>query len=59
MDWYKLHRKHDDATCRAGRKLAYTAHTVVVENPDTKGMTGSAKDTSETPGRQEFVFVAV
>ncbi|MCE2467613.1 MAG: transposase [Caldilineaceae bacterium] len=52
----KLHRKRarkrDDATHQASRKLADTAHTVVVENVNTKGMTQSAKGTAEKPSRQ-------
>ncbi len=48
----KLQRKRDDATHQASRKLADTAHTVVVEDPDTKGMTQSAKGTVEAPGQQ-------
>ncbi len=48
----KLHRKRDDATHQASRKLADTAHTVVVEDPDTKGMTQSTKGTVEAPGKQ-------
>ncbi len=50
----KLHRKHkrkrDDATHQASRTLAETAHTVVVEDLNTKGMTQSAKGTREEPG---------
>ena len=38
-------RKRDDATHQASRKLADTAHTVVVEDLNTKGMTKSAKGT--------------
>ncbi|MYA03534.1 MAG: IS200/IS605 family element transposase accessory protein TnpB, partial [Caldilineaceae bacterium SB0664_bin_22] len=45
-------RKRDDATHQASRKLADTAHTVVVEDLNTKGMTKSAKGTVEKPGRQ-------
>ena len=52
----KLHRKRarkrDDATHQASRKLADTAHTVVVEDLNTKGMTQSAKGTAEKPSRQ-------
>ena len=52
----KLHRKRarkrDDATHQASRKLADTAHTVVVEDLNTKAMTKSAKGTVEKPGRQ-------
>ncbi len=50
----KLHRKRkrkrDDATHQASRTLADTAHTVVVEALNTKGMTASAKGTREEPG---------
>ena len=45
-------RKRDDATHQASRKLADTAHTVVVEDLNTKGMTKSAKGTVEAPGQQ-------
>ena len=52
----KLHRKRarkrDNATHQASRTLADTAHTVVVEDLPTKGMTQSAKDTMEAPGQQ-------
>ena len=51
----KLHRKHrrqrDDTTHQASRKLAETAHTVMVEDLNTKAMTKSAKGTVEAPGR--------
>jgi putative transposase len=51
----KLHRKRarkrDDATHQTSRKLADTAHTVVVEDLNTKGMTASAQGTEEQPGR--------
>ena len=43
-------RKRDDATHQASRTLADTAHTVVVEDLNTKGMTASAKGTREEPG---------
>ena len=43
-------RKRDDATHQASRTLADTAHTVVVEDLNTKGMTASAKGTKEEPG---------
>ena len=46
----KLHRKRDDATHQASRTLADTAHTVVVEDLNTKGMMASAKGTREEPG---------
>ncbi len=45
-------RKRDDATHQASRTLADTAHTVVVEDLNTKGMTKSAKGTVEAPGKQ-------
>ena len=45
-------RKRDNATHQASRKLADTAHTVVVEDLNTKGMTKSAKGTVEAPGKQ-------
>ncbi len=48
----KRARKRDDATHQASRKLADTAHTVVVEDLNTKGMTRSAKGTVEAPGKQ-------
>ena len=44
-------RKRDNATHQASRKLADTAHTVVVEDLNTKGMTQSAKGTVAKPGR--------
>ena len=51
----KLHRKRkrkrDDATHQASRTLADTAHTVVVENLNTKGMAQSVKGTVAQPGR--------
>ena len=46
-------RKRDNATHQASRKLADTAHTVVVEDLNTKGMTKSAKGTVEAPGKQK------
>ena len=45
-------RQRDDATHQASRKLADTAHTVVVEDLNTKGMTKSAKGTVEAPGKR-------
>ena len=42
--------ERDDATHQASRTLADTAHTVVVEDLNTKGMTASAKGTREEPG---------
>ncbi|MCY4519206.1 MAG: transposase, partial [Caldilineaceae bacterium] len=51
----KLHRKRarrrDTATHQISRKVADTAHTVVMEDLNTKGMTKSAKGTVEDPGR--------
>ncbi|MCY4520543.1 MAG: transposase [Caldilineaceae bacterium] len=51
----KLHRKRrrqrDDATHQVSRTLADTAHTVAIEDLNTKGMTASAKGTVEQPGR--------
>ncbi|MCE2467998.1 MAG: transposase, partial [Caldilineaceae bacterium] len=51
----KLHRKRarrrDTATHQISRKVADTAHTVVLEDLNTKGMTKSAKGTVENPGR--------
>ncbi len=51
----KLHRKRwcqrDDVAHQASRNLSDTAHTVVVEDLNTKGMTASAKGTVEAPGR--------
>ena len=50
----KLHRqrrrRRDNATHQASRTLADTAHTVVVEDLNTKGMMASAKGTKEEPG---------
>ncbi len=52
----KLHRKRarkrDHATHQVSRRLADTAHTVVVEDLNTKAMTQSAKGTVAKPGRQ-------
>ena len=47
----KRKHKRDDATHQASRTLADTAHTVVVEDLNTKGMTQSAKGTVAQPGR--------
>ncbi len=47
----KRKRKRDDATHQASRTLADTAHTVVVEDLNIKGMTQSAKGTVAQPGR--------
>jgi putative transposase len=48
----KLNRKRDDATHQTSRKLTNTAHTVVVEDRNTKSMTVSAQGTVEELGRQ-------
>ena len=52
----KLNRKRartrDDAAHQHSRKLADRAHTVVLEDLNTKAMTKSAKGTVEKPGRQ-------
>ena len=52
---HKLHRKRarkrDTATHRSSRQIADTAHTVVLEDLNTKGMTQSAKGTVEKPGQ--------
>ncbi len=52
----KLHRKRarkrDNATHQTSRTLADTAHTVVVEDLNTKAMTRSAKGTVAKPGKQ-------
>ncbi|MCY3657602.1 MAG: transposase, partial [Caldilineaceae bacterium] len=48
----KRARKRDNATHQASRKLADTAHTVVVEDLNTQAMTKSAKGTVEAPGKQ-------
>ncbi len=51
----KLHRKRarrrDNATRQISRKVADTAHTVVLEDLNTKAMTKSAQGTVENPGR--------
>ena len=50
----KLHRKRrrrrDNATHQTSRTLVETAHTVVLEDLNTKDMTASAKGTREEPG---------
>ena len=50
----KLHRKRrrrrDNATHQASRTLADTAHTVAVEDLNTKGMTACARGTRAEPG---------
>ena len=48
----KQKRKREDAAHQHSRKLADTAHTVVVEDLNTKAMTKSAKGTVAEPGRQ-------
>ena len=47
----KRRRTRDNDTHQASRKLANKAHTVVVEDLNTKGMTQSAKGTVESPGK--------
>ncbi len=47
----KRRRKRDNATHQTSRRLADTAHTVVVEDLNTKAMTASAKGTVEAPGQ--------
>ena len=51
----KLHRKkkrrRENAAHQHSRKMASTAHTVVIEDLNTKSMTKSAKGTVEEPGR--------
>ncbi len=47
----KRARRRDNATHQISRKIADTAHTVVLEDLNTKGMTKSAKGTVENPGR--------
>ena len=44
-------RCRDTATHQISRKIADTAHTVVLEDLNTKAMTKSAKGTVEKPGR--------
>ena len=48
----KRRRKRDDSTHQTSRKLANTAHTVVVEDLNTKSMTASAQDTVAEPSCQ-------
>ena len=43
-------RRREDANHQASRKLADSAHTVVLEDLDIAGMTKSAKGTVEDPG---------
>ncbi len=47
----KRKRKREDAAHQHSRRLADTAHTVVVEDLNTKAMTRSAKGTVAEPGR--------
>ncbi len=47
----KRARRRDTATHQISRKMADTAHTVVMEDLNTKGMTKSAQGTVENPGR--------
>ena len=44
-------RTRDNDTHQISRKLADTAHTVVVEDLNTKGLTQSTKGTMERPGK--------
>ena len=44
-------RRRDNATHQISRQVADTAHTVVLEDLNTKAMTKSAKGTVEKPGR--------
>ena len=46
----KQKRKRENAGHQHSRRLADTAHTVVIEDLDTKAMTRSAKGTVEEPG---------
>ena len=43
--------RRDNATHQISRKVANTAHTVVIEDLNTKAMTRSAKGTVENPGQ--------
>ena len=47
----KRARRRDNATHQVSRKVADTAHTVVLEDLNTKAMTKSAKGTVENPGK--------
>ena len=47
----RMARRRDNATHQGSRKIADTAHTVVLEDLNTKAMTKSAKGTVEKPGR--------
>ena len=47
----KRARRRDNATHQISRKIADTAHTVVLEDLNTKAMTKSAKGTVENPGK--------
>ena len=47
----KQKRRREDAAHQHSRKMADAAHTVVIEDLNTKDMTRSAKGTVEDPGR--------
>ena len=47
----KKKRRRENAAHQHSRRMADTAHTVVIEDLNTKDMTGSAKGTVEEPGR--------
>ena len=47
----KRARRRDNATHQISRQVADTAHTVVLEDLNTKAMTKSAKGTVENPGK--------
>ncbi|MXZ25699.1 MAG: IS200/IS605 family element transposase accessory protein TnpB, partial [Caldilineaceae bacterium SB0665_bin_21] len=47
----RMARRRDNATHQVSRKVADTAHTVVLEDLNTKAMTKSAKGTVENPGK--------
>ena len=47
----RMARRRDNATHQTSRKVADTAHTVVLEDLNTKAMTKSAKGTVENPGK--------
>ncbi len=51
MQQRKQKCQRENAAHRHSRKLADTAHTVVLKDLNTKGMTASAKGTVEEPGR--------
>ena len=48
----KKKRRREDAAHRHSRRMADSAHTVVLEDLNTKDMTRSAKGTDGNPGRQ-------